>query len=223
VGVLLNSVDPEEREAYSFYWGVLPQYRKRRSSMSLVDAYLSQVRREGYLRTYADYTFDSPAGIYRKLGYRAQGEFLELQAEELVRQPSSVYEVRNITVEELVDVCMPLGPGGHPWTARAAFLHNAPFLEGIAAYDGARAAAWAVLTRWPGHTLIVLLGHTPAGAEGAWSLLSALPGREFPPPYHAAHVLRGSSAHEILMGCGFRPKLLSTCVALDLVHDGSPG
>src|SRR4030095_10369642 len=38
-GDLINCVNPAEHDAFSFYWGVLPQFRGRRIAMSIVDAY----------------------------------------------------------------------------------------------------------------------------------------------------------------------------------------
>src|SRR4051794_27055368 len=67
VGVVLNCLDAASREAYSFYWGVVPSRRGRPVSMALVHKYLDQLRQEGYLRTHLDASLSSPLAIYERL------------------------------------------------------------------------------------------------------------------------------------------------------------
>src|SRR5215469_13404367 len=42
-GVVINAVDPEGRESYSYYWGVTPRFRGTGLGLKLAKTYLNQV------------------------------------------------------------------------------------------------------------------------------------------------------------------------------------
>lgn len=212
-GVVLNCVDPAGGAAYSFYWGVLPEFRKRRLSIELARKYLAQVKRQGLRTTYADSSADSPLDIYLKLGYREQHRLAELRVGAI--PPAAANEVEKLDVAALL-VELPLFPSAaRSWIARPAFLQTAaPFLEVLGLRHGERLDAWIALTRWAGETTIVALDFHADAEDSARRLVSHL--STYPAPYSASHVVGGSRADRLLRSCGFATSIQWVSIALDL-------
>jgi hypothetical protein len=215
-GVVLNCVDPAGSEAYSFYWGVLPEFRKRRLSMELARKYLAEVKRQGLRTTYADSSADSPLDIYLKLGYREQHRLTQLKAGAIsAAAPEEDTGIEKMEVPALLAE-LPLFPSARgAWVSRPNFLRTAaPFLEVFGLRQGERLAAWIALTRWTGETTIIGLDFHEGAETSARSLLSHL--STYPAPYAASHVVNGSRADRVLRSCGFVPALEWISIALDL-------
>ena len=203
-GVVLNTVDPDAREAYSFYWGVLPEFRRARVSMQLVYTYLDQVRREGYLRTHADVSADSPLTIYEKLGFRPAQELLELRTAKVVVPEECAPAVHPLALDELLErVSVPVAAPAY-WTRRAFFLrHAAPFLEVLGAFHGDTLEAYVVLTRWPGYTVLVQFVPLSDTDGPARALLGAIAAGDYPGPFIAPYLTPGARPQQILESAGF--------------------
>jgi len=214
-GVLVNSVDPEERQAYSFYWGVLEGFRRRRLSLELVHTYLDQLRLEGYLRTHCETSRDSPVGIFPKLGYQARGHLLELEAARPDPGPQAVeIEVRRLDPGELE---AGRAPAERHWTSRSAFLHHAaPMLEILGAYRDGKLVGYAVVTCWTGHTVLLDLEAADASRLSARKLIRYLVENDYPSPYTACMVRPASPAHDRLEAAGFRNTKTFTWWILEL-------
>lgn len=204
-GVLLNVADAPEREAFSFYWGVLPKFRNRRLSMALVDAYFDQLRREGYHRTHADVTSQSPLGIYEKLGYKKNQELIELKAQKpSVEAGNNEFQICFLEPRELLSQWTSFHAGFSYWTRRPSFIRNAaPFLEIVGAYQQDRLQAYAVITCWPGHTSIVDLQFSVPAKSAAHQLIHSLLRNQYPLPFVVSFVPSASPVHAMLGECGF--------------------
>jgi len=215
-GVVLNCVDPAGSEAYSFYWGVLPEFRKRRLSMELARKYLAEVKRQGLRTTYADSSADSPLDIYLKLGYREQHRLTHLRAGAISpAAPDEDAKIEKLEVAALLSELPLFPPAPRSWVSRRSFLQSAaPFLEVIGLRHGQRLDAWIALTRWTGETTIIALDFYEGAENSARRLLSHL--SSYPAPYAASHVVNGSRADRLLRSCGFVPNLEWISIALDL-------
>jgi GNAT superfamily N-acetyltransferase len=212
-GVVLNCVDPAAGEAYSFYWGVVPEFRKRRLSIDLVRTYLAEAKRRGYRRTYADSSADSPLDIYIKLGYRKHHGLIELRAGAIPAGDTAGIE--KLDVPTLLSEMPSFSREACSWVARPSFLQAAtPFLEVIGLRHGPRLLAWIALTRWTGETTIVALDFRPDAEDAARRLVSYL--STYPPPYSATHVVRESRADVLLRSCGFVAATEWVSIFLDL-------
>lgn len=200
-GIVLNSVDADAREGYSFYWGVLPEFRNRPFSLRLARYYLDQAGREGYRQTSADVSHDSPHSIYARLGYRPALEWLELRTHEPAPAAAREgYEFRYIS-----GIDAPVTRAARHWTQRAYFRRQAEsFLECVGAFRGDRMEAYILATRWPGYTMILDYAlPAPAGDAGS-ALIRYLLETGYPRPMIAAYVRDGSREHASLLAMGFQ-------------------
>ena len=196
-GVLLSAVEPEDREAYTFYWGVDPPFQKRTVALRMVYAYFDQLRREGYRRTYADRTAGSPSAIFGKLGYRDTGDIADMTGGAALCSQGP--PVRQGSVAELA--C------GDHWTQRSHFLRRAAAMGVVAIARGGAAVA---LPQGSGTTLLWLHGDEPT----VRGLLGWLAHNGFPPPYRAPYV--ETSRASLLEAAGFKAGHRSMAMVLDL-------
>lgn len=212
-GIVLNCVDPMGSEAYSFYWGVLPEFRKRRLSIELARMSLAEMKRGGVRTAYADSSADSPLDIYIKLGYREHHRLVELRTGAIA--PAAVDEVEKLDVAGLL-LELPSFPSSvSSWIARPSFLKTAaPFLEVVGLRRGERLDAWIALTRWAGEITIIALDFHADAEDNARHLVSHL--STYPGPYSASHVVSGSRADRLLRSCGFVTATEWISIALDL-------
>jgi hypothetical protein len=216
-GVLLNSVDPAAREAYTFYWGVAERFRRTRVAWELlVHAYLGRLRREGYVRTSGDTSADSPMSSFHKLGYRPACELVELAADGLDGDAGlGARQVRSLRIGDLLTT-LPTGET-RPWTATPYFLEGAEsMLETLGVWRGERLMAWLAATRFTGFTVMMLLGHAPGASADLAALIRALPARGFPAPFTASHIRPASPECAVLESLGFRTRQRWLHISLDL-------
>ena len=201
-GVLINCVNPAEHDAFSFYWGVLPQFRGGRIAMSLVDAYFRLLHQQGYSQTDADETVGSPSSVYKRLGYVSNESFTEIQTPQLAISPSgNEPEIRKIDLDELV-VPGSSFPGFRHWVQRPNFFRNASkFLEILGAFKGQELRGYVVLTCWPGH--VVICDFRFKTRQTGFALLRRIADLKYPPPYSASFVPVSGPAHQLLNELGF--------------------
>ncbi len=204
-GVLLNSVQPATREAYSFYWGVVPEFRKGRISMALVYRYLDQVRKEGYLRAYADAGTRDSLRIYEKLGYRADEVLVQLESgEPRLPEVTSGSTIVPLELDRLIAERGPFMEGPYMWIRQPHFLkHNNNLLELLGAYRDGRLEAYAVLTTWPGNTLVLDFRTTESTEPAGLDLLRHLVVGGYPPPFVFTMVPRPSPMQVLLEAADF--------------------
>jgi ribosomal protein S18 acetylase RimI-like enzyme len=218
-GVLLNSVDERSRDAYSFFWGVLPEFRMRRLSMELARTFLGQLKEQGFRRAYAVASVDSPLNIYRKLGYREECRMVELRATGIPAR-NGVNGAEPLPLDELMQALEPqaLQPST-PWVTRPSFLMGAaPFLEFMHVQHNGELAAWMALTRWTGETSIVAFDFPQHREDAAHQLLAYLAAHpaKYPTPLSATHIVHGSRTDLLLRSAGFVPGSERVSLVLDL-------
>jgi hypothetical protein len=212
-GVLMNCVDKESLEAFSYYWGVLPQYRKTRLSIGMVRTYLARLKDNGFTKAYGMCSIDSPIEIYLKLGFHEAFRLLELRAD--TKPQYSFQDVQRIDVGDLVAELASFPVVIAPWVRRPSFFQNAaPFLEFFGVRANSRLEAWMVLTRWTNETSIVAFDWLPGAEHFAKQLLGHL--STFPLPFVATHVVEGDRLDHFLRQHNFVPATERTCIALDL-------
>jgi hypothetical protein len=213
-GVLLNCVDREQQEAHSYYWGVLPDFRKRRLSLDLVHTYLGELKRQGFRNAYATSSADSPLDIYLKLGFREHHRLLELRTAQLPSSSSS-HRVSKLDAATLLSELQSFPYSDRPWVARPAFLQTAaPFLDLFGVWEDGTLAGWMALTRWTGETSIVAFEFLPGRDVAARDMLSYL--AVYAAPYSATHIVAGSRADMLLRSAGFEAAVERISVVLDL-------
>jgi len=218
-GALLNCADPEEHQAYTFYWGVLPEFRRGRVAMSLIHAF-KLLRDQGYLTIEADETVESPSTIYKKLGYLPTQSFAELQTGKIdIASVNDQIELHEIDVDRLL-ADWPLFPGFRHWAQRPNFMRNSvKFVEFLAAFTNETMSGYIVVTRLSGHSVISDLRFQ--NREAGLALLRRISGADFPPPYSASFVPVPSSAYQLLIDVGFVSVKRFTSVTLEFSSSSS--
>jgi hypothetical protein len=202
--LILNCVEPETRDAYTFFWGVLPEFRTGRIAIALVEAACQRLRDNGYLMHYAVAIPDRPARRYRFVKFQAECGLVDMEAQSLVlRAADSSYTVREITVEEMPQLRVP--ENRIHWCQRHVFLRKAePYLKFVGAFAGETLKSYAVLVSHAANTTLsdirVFNSCFPAGFE----LLRWLEVHEdYRPPLTVTYVLEGSETHSLLSAAGF--------------------
>lgn len=118
-GVILNTVDSAQREAYSFYSGILPEFRKQGVFRELMLTYLNQVRREAYLKTYADTLSPIILAFCRGLGYEVIRELVDMESDSTpIDVRSDMYDVLSLSTEQLFSDWMESEPPFRSWKTR---------------------------------------------------------------------------------------------------------
>jgi hypothetical protein len=204
-GVLLNSVDPDAHDAYSFYWGVLPEHRHRRLSMELAFRYFDQLRAEGFTHTEADASAEAPLRIYEKLGYQPIHESIDLVCERPDVRPQPHCEIRVMDSPELIAQWDSLRSGPVHWPHRATFLRQIErFAQILGAFQNGQMAGYAVVTGWNGSCTMIDFRFLDEAAGLA--LLEHLPRTPYPPPFICSNVTPRSPEHVLLHRLGFQGK-----------------
>jgi hypothetical protein len=216
-GVVLNSVDTSTRDAYSFYWGVRPQFRNTTLSLKLLMTYFDQLAREGFQYTYGDTSFDSPSSIYLRLGGQFGEETLQMEC-----LAPRICEVRNADERESETIslegflaapdCSRTVPPSwihRPETIRraSAFLRFVKCSNIYAAYQPHSAGSVVIdlKSQEPTKcTLAALLQHVAGTSAGRQCKLGYVPATG-PLP-------------DLLTELGFTVTKRSTSIALDLDH-----
>jgi hypothetical protein len=202
--LMLNCIDPDAHDAYTFYWGALPRFRHGRISLSLVEACCRKLYEDGYAMHYAVALPDRPVSRYRFVQFKPQCDLVDMQAQSpSLPTVDSRFEVRAVGVDDLPQLALPPGEYLH-WCQRYAFLRRAaPFLKFLASFAGHEMKAYAVvLAQFPNTTLSDLRSAESCSAAG-YELLRWLLVHDYRPPLTATHVLEQSYAHRLLTASGF--------------------
>ena len=103
------------------------------------------------------------------------------------------------------------------WIRQAHFLkHNNKLLEFLGAYRDRRLEAYAVLTDWPGNTLVLDFRTTEATEAAGRDLLRYLVTHGYPRPFVFTMVPRQSPMHRLLEAADFAETKESVSMTLRL-------
>jgi GNAT superfamily N-acetyltransferase len=201
-GLILNAVEPALHEAYTFYWGVTPEFRGRRVGMSLFDAYLKLLREEGYTKTDGDETDGSPSSVYRRWGYTRNEDFTEMQTRKLRIPPGAEdVEIRSLDLNKLLS-SWSVFEGFRHWVQRPNFLLNdRKFLQVLAAFNNDQLCGYTVFTCLPGH--VVINDFRFKDDKTGLAILRRIADAGYPSPYIASFVPVASPAYRLLEEAGF--------------------
>ena len=221
--VVVNCTDSIAREAYTFYWGALPEFRGGRMSLRLFDLACQRLREDGYVTLHGASVPDRPAARYRFIDARTQRVFAEMECEspELPAADGGL-EVREIDIGLLSKI--PLAPGEvQHWCQRVNFLRNGgPLFRFLGCYAGNELKACAVDLPKSANTSLVDLRSAGDFAPAGNALLHWLLAENYRPPFLASYVFEDSYAWRLLGRAGFTVKhrfstlsrdLLATCPA----------
>jgi len=202
--LMIACTEPQVHEAYIYYWGALPRFRNRRSSLALAEFCAQSLCAAGYIKLYADSASERPVRRYRFVHCYPQYNLIEMRAESfLIPAPDPRYKIRQIDVDDVWQI--PLLPEEHRhWSQRQSFLGRAAsFLKFIGAFNGDALNAIAVI--FPGHsgsTLVDIRSTADRSAAGHELLRWFL--EHCPPPFVAPFVSQHSYRRRLLEGAGFR-------------------
>jgi len=212
---VINSVDPEARESYSYYWGVLPQFRGTHLAIRLATTYLDQVAREDFSSTQAEAASDSPNSIYQRLGFDVAQVAIEMEWPSFGAesgQQLSEPPVRRVELEEFLQHSAGLRKKPLCWVQRPNTLRNAARFLRFACCDTA-SAAYQVGSD---ENVIIDLQFDPADQRAATALITHLASEAFPRRCKISSVQENSTLHRLLLELGFITTKEATCLLLDL-------
>lgn len=201
--IAINCADPETREAYNFYWGVLPQYRKAQIAIGLFDAFCQKLHDDGYLMLYGTSIPDRPVRRYRFIQAFPLHPLVDMQGDCSRLPPADpAFTIRSIEAAQLSRISFGPGEAFH-WSQRPSFLtHLGPIVNLLGAFSGDDLKAYAVVPSKPTEMTLFDLRSpescTPAGCE-----LLRYVAQNYPSPVLAQHVLEGSFAQRLLADAGF--------------------
>lgn len=216
--LMLNCVDPDAHDAYTFYWGAPPQFRKGGIALSLVEASCRMLRDQGYTMHYAAALPDRPVRRYRFVQFKPECDLIDMQAQALsLPEPDPRFVVREVTVDDLPEPPLPPGEYRH-WCQRARFLrHAAPFVKIIASFAGDEIEAYAVILPQFPHQAVTDIRATHGCSAAAYELLRWLTLQpDYRPPTDATYVSEQSFSHRLLTDAGFSFKRRFSVLSRDL-------
>ncbi len=202
--VILNGIDPEAHEAYTFYWGARPKSRNPKIALNLMEASCDRLRKEGYLRVYADSAADRPVRRYRFIQYYPLHILAHMAAANPDLPPADPrFEVRKVDLELLASSA-PAPDGTVHWSQRLTYLRNAPrALEFFGAYCDHTLRAYAVVASQPSGTNLVDLRSTTQDITAGYELLRSLTASNHLLPFTANSVAEPGYAFSVLASSGF--------------------
>ena len=216
--VMLNSIQPETQDAYTFYWGALPRFRSQRFAISLFEAGCRKLHQDGYTTQFAVALPDRPVRRYRFVQLTPECELVDLHADSLSLPASDPrFLVREVDANDLPEQAFLPGEYQH-WCQRPVFLRRAaPFLKFFAALAGEQIQAYAtVLSQFPSMTLSDVRSPQHCSAAG-FELLRALIAQDYyRPPLNVAYVFENSYAYRLLTAAGFAVKRRFSVLRRDL-------
>jgi hypothetical protein len=210
VGVVINSVDPEGQESYSYYWGVTPRFHGTGLGIKLATTYLDQVAREAFSKAYAEASSDSPNAIYKRLGFDVAQIAMEMECRSAKRISETA--IRQIDLNEFLQNTSGLRKQPLCWIQRASSLRNAARFLRFASCG----SAWAAYHVGSDEAVIVDLQFNPANRPAALALINNLASDALPRPCKISNVQANGALHAILLELGFVVTRQATCLALDL-------
>jgi len=219
-GVVLNAVDASDGEAWSFYWGVVPEFRGSTISLRLVANYLNQIAREGFRRTWADISDDSPVSIYERLGFEQRGERIEMERSQAITKPvgnQGSEVIRAVSAEEALQAITKLPASEGHWAQRPATLRSmAPQLQFVACFGKSDIDALAACSVRQGGTAIMGIRSLPDCPSSLAALIHYLACGGLPPPVRFSFVSPAGPAYEILRQAEFTVNQRFRSLALEM-------
>jgi hypothetical protein len=214
-GVVVNSVDPDTRETYSYYWGVMPQFRGTHLGIRLATTYLDQVARDDFSTAHAEASADSPNAIYRRLGFDVAQVAIEMECPGSGFEdgrPLSELPVRRLELNEFLHASAGFRKQPLCWIQRPGSLRNAARFLRFVCCDTASAACRV----GPDETMIIDLQFDPADKRAATALISYLVCEAIPHGCKISSIQTNSALHTLLLELGFVVVKRATCLTLDL-------
>lgn len=202
--LMINSTDLQTQDAYTFYWGALPKFRRGKTSLTLFEAGCKKLRDDGYTMLYAVSVPDRPVSRYRFIHLQPQWGLIDMQTPSpSLPAAHPGIEVRDIDAGALSQVSFPPSEALH-WCQRHTFLRSAaPFLQFLGAFAGKGLEAYAVVLAQASNTTLLDLRSAESGFEPGYELLRRLVTQNYRPPFSATYVFEGSYAHRLLTTAGF--------------------
>lgn len=215
--LMINCTDPQVHDAYTFYWGALPNFRSRRISLPLFDECCKKLRDDGYIMLYGDAVPDRPVRRYRFIQAQPQYILVQMQAQSPnLPDTDPLFEVRKVDIGTLSQLVLPPGESLH-WCQRHAFLRNAAlFLQFVGAFAGDVLKAYAVVFPQSSNTTLLDLRSPESCFAPGYELLRWLLVQNYRPPFIATYVVEQSYAHHLLTAAGFRVKRQFSTLSRDL-------
>ncbi|HEX3821592.1 MAG TPA: hypothetical protein VHW45_14755 [Candidatus Sulfotelmatobacter sp.] len=202
--IILTSVDEIAREAYTVYWGSIPQFRTRQIAIALFETCCNALLADGYETLYGCSVPDRPVQRYRFIKASPQFQLFDLAANNLtLPSPDPAIQIRADSVSSALQLPIPSG-ARFEWTQRPNFLrHAASQLKFLGAYCDGSLKAYAVVRTDPtGCTALHDLRCPEGGlAPGLELLRHALAATS--PPFTATNVADQSYSQRVLTEAGF--------------------
>lgn len=199
--LMLNSVDPQTREAYTFYWGTLPKFRNPRLSISLVNSCCQKLHDDGYILHYGDSAPERHVNRYRHVHFLPQNTYFDMEASSPDLPPADPsYAVIPIAVADLPTA----NRETLHWCQRPSFLnHSAKFVQILGAFKDNSLKAYAVLLTQASTTMLSDLRSADRSLDAGNQLLRAVVSQNFRPPFKVSYVFENSYPHHLLASAGF--------------------
>jgi len=230
--LILNCVEPEARHAYTFYWGVLPEFRSGKIAISLVETACRKLHESGYVMHYAVAVPDRPARRYRFVKFQPERELVDMEAQSLTLPPPDPrYTARELDARELPRVSHLPDQPLH-WCQRSTFLERAtPYLKLVGAFDGELLQSYAVLVRHAGNSTLSDIRILDSCSSAAAELLRWITQQDsYRPPLTVNYVPENSETYALLTAGGLTIKrrysllsrnLRATFPPADLHHESA--
>lgn len=215
--LILNCIDPEIHDAFTFYWGTAPKFRSRSLSLGLFDASCRHLLDSGYVLLHGDAVPDRPARRYRFVKAESRFEIVQLQAQCPKLPPiDSRFQVRLIDPGILAPFASESNQPRH-WCHRHGFLRNAAsFLQFLGVFAGDALQAYAAVYPQTTNTAILDLVSSDHSLAAGYELLRWLLVQDYRPPFIATYVFEQSYAYRLLTASGFQVKRHLSMLSRDL-------
>jgi len=215
--LIINCVDTQAHDAFTFYWGAIPKFRSRKIALSLFDTSCQQLLHNGYNMLYGDAVPDRAVRRYRFIQAEAQHLMVQLQAQTPnLPIPNAEFEVRVIEPGVLEPNSVPVSEFRH-WCQRHSFLRNAAsFLQLVGAFRDKALQGYMVVFPQTSHTFLLDIVSFDSSLEVGYELLRWLVVNDYRPPFIATYVFEQSYASSLLPAAGFREQRTLCTLSRDL-------
>lgn len=205
--LIINTVDPDTRSAYTVYWGSLPKFRTRRISLKLLEMSCDKLHNDGYIDLYATSVPDRPLKRYRFVRAVFDGALFDMQAEIPHLPPVDPdLVVREVDVNAISQL-VPTSGERFVWVQRHTFLRGAAsYLQFLGAFSGDMLMAYVVSVRKSDTTSILDLRCSESSDRAGFELIRYLASENYRPPLRAYAIFEHSYAHRLLTAAGFTIK-----------------